>query len=78
MLAGTGAAPDEVVGEYYRFDIKGIVKFTVRNVAIIAVMAGARPEHFPVILAVAAIRQQAIMPSTTNFSPMLLHQRTDP
>jgi hypothetical protein len=72
MLAGTGAAPDEVVGEYYRFDIKGIVKFTVRNVAIIAVMAGARPEHFPVILAVAATRQQAIMPSTTNFSPMLL------
>jgi hypothetical protein len=35
-------------------------------------MAGARPEHFPVILAVAASRQQAIMPSTTNFSPMLL------
>ena len=72
MLAGTSAAPDEVVGQYYRFDIKGMVKFTVRNVAIIAVMAGARPEHFPVILATAATGQQAIMPSTTNFSPMLL------
>jgi hypothetical protein len=72
MLAGTNASPDEVVGELYRFDIKGMVKYTVRNVAIIAVMAGARPEHFPVILAVAASRQQAIMPSTTNFSPMLL------
>ncbi len=72
MLAGTSASPDEIVGEIYRFDIKGMVKYTVRNVAVIAVMAGARPEHFPVILAVAASRQQAIMPSTTNFSPMLL------
>ncbi|MBN2240689.1 MAG: hypothetical protein JW712_13020 [Dehalococcoidales bacterium] len=72
MLEGTSASPDEIVGEIFRFDIKGMVKYTVRNVAIIAVMAGARPEHFPVILAVAATRQQAIMPSTTNFSPMLL------
>jgi hypothetical protein len=72
MLAGTCAEPDEIVGEIYRFDIKGMVKYTVRNVAVLAVMAGARPEHFPVILAVAATRQQAIMPSTTNFSPMLL------
>jgi hypothetical protein len=35
-------------------------------------MAGAQPEHFPVILAIAATGQQAIMPSTTCMSSMLL------
>jgi hypothetical protein len=72
MLAGTNASPDEEVGEKTRFDIRGNVKYTVANVAVIAVMAGARPEHFPVILAVAASKTEAIQPSTTAFGSVLM------
>jgi hypothetical protein len=72
MLAGTGASPDEVVGETFQMDTGKLVKYTVANIAVMAVMAGARPEHFPVILAVASTRQSSLMPSTTAFSAMLL------
>jgi hypothetical protein len=72
MLTGTGASPDEVVSESFRFDTGEVVKYTVTNIAVIAVMAGARPEYFPVILAVASTRQPALMPSTTAFGTMLL------
>ncbi len=72
MLAGTSASPDEVVGESYQMDTRELVKYTVSNIAVIAVMAGARPEHFPVILAIASTRQSALMPSTTAFAAMLL------
>jgi hypothetical protein len=47
MLAGTSRSPDEVIGRVpYR---NGIA--TVEKVAVNAVMAGARPEYFPVIIA---------------------------
>jgi hypothetical protein len=72
MLAATSAPPEEVVGEIMRFDIRGMVKYTVANAAVIAVMAGARPEYFPVILATAATRAEAIPSSTSNWSSMLL------
>jgi hypothetical protein len=72
MLAGTNADANEVVGEWMRFDIRGTVKYTVANVAVIAVMAGAKPEHFPVILATAASKLDAIQSSTSNWSAMLL------
>lgn len=72
MLAGTCAPPDEVVGEMMRFDIRGTVKYTVANVAVLAVMAGAKPEYFPVILATAASGLDAIQSSTSNWSAMLL------
>ena len=72
MLAGTGASPDDVVGESFKFDTGELVKYTVSSIAVIAVMAGARPEHFPVILAVASTRQSSLMPSTTAFGTMLL------
>jgi hypothetical protein len=72
MLAGTSASPDDVVGESFKFDTGELVKYTVEHVAVVAVMAGARPEHFPVILAVASTRQSALMPSTTAFGTMLL------
>ncbi|MFA5308952.1 MAG: UGSC family (seleno)protein [Dehalococcoidales bacterium] len=74
MLAGTGRPPDEVVGEIeiINFDNTELVKYTVSNIAIFAVMAGARPEHFPVILAIASTRQAAFTPSTTAFSSMIL------
>ncbi len=72
MLAGTSAAPDEVVSESFRFDTGELVKYTVSNIAAIAVMAGARPEYFPVILAIASTKQPSLMPSTTAFEAMLL------
>ncbi len=72
MLTGTGCSPDEVVGEVILRDTKEKVKYTVANIAVIAVMAGARPEHFPVILAIAATQQSAFQPSTTPFAAMLL------
>jgi hypothetical protein len=72
MLAGTSAAPDEIVSESFKFDTRETVKYTVSNIAIIAVMAGAKPEYFPIILAIAANRQSSFMPSTTPFEAMLL------
>ena len=72
MLAGTGASPNDVVAESFRFDTREVVKYTVSNIAVMSVMAGARPEHFPVILAVASTKQSSLMPSTTAFGTMLL------
>ncbi|MGH9716177.1 MAG: hypothetical protein ACRD4R_05520 [Candidatus Acidiferrales bacterium] len=72
MLAGTKHAPDEVVGEIYLHDTRERLKFTVEMVAIVGVMAGARPEHFPVLLAVASTGQPSIPGSTTPFATMLL------
>ena len=72
MLAGTNASPDEIVVESLRFTTKETVKYTVEHIAVIAVMAGARPEYFPVILATAATGQSSLMPSTTSFEGMLL------
>jgi hypothetical protein len=48
MLKGTSHKPDEVVGQLA--PLKGIA--TVEKIAINAVMAGARPEYMPVLLAV--------------------------
>lgn len=50
MLAGTSHAPDEVVVEHFP---TAEAKATVEKIAINAVMAGARPEYLPVILAAA-------------------------
>jgi len=72
MLAGTCANPNEIVGEMMRFDIRGMVQYTVQNVATLAVMAGAKPEYLPVILATAATKIDAIQSSTSNWSAMLL------
>jgi hypothetical protein len=72
MLAGTGASPDDVVCESFRFDTGEAVKYNVTNIAVIAVMAGARPEYFPVILAIASTRQPALMGSTTAFGTMVI------
>ena len=47
MLAGTERAPDEVLGKLrMRYGI-----CTIEKIAINAVMAGAKPEYFPVIIA---------------------------
>ena len=72
MLTGTGRPRDEQVGEIFLIDTKEMLTYTVGDIAVVAVMAGARPEHLPVILAVAATKQSALTPSTTPFGSMLL------
>ncbi|MBV8083799.1 MAG: hypothetical protein JO247_03195 [Chloroflexi bacterium] len=54
MLAGTHRKPDEVVGRMRPTAFREVWEYTVEKVAVNAVMAGARPEFFPVILALAA------------------------
>ena len=72
MLAGTSAAPGKVVLKSFIEDPKENLRCTVENVAIVAVMAGARPEHLPLLLAIASTGQPAIQPSTLPFTSMLL------
>ena len=54
MLAHTSHKPDEVVGHMRATHFREYWEYTVEKVAVNAVMAGARPEYFPVILALAA------------------------
>src|SRR5260370_39542534 len=54
MLAHTSHKPDEVVGHLRPTQFREYWEYTVEKVAVNAVMAGARPEDFPVILAIAA------------------------
>src|SRR5215475_362194 len=54
MLAATTRKPDELVGRMQATEFRAAWEYTVEKVAVNAVMAGARPEYFPVILALAA------------------------
>ena len=54
MLAHTRRRPDEIVGRMRSTHFREYWAYTVEKVAVNAVMAGARPEYFPVILALAA------------------------
>ena len=54
MLAATRRKPDEVVGRMRPTHFREAWEYTVEKVAVNAVMAGARPEYFPVILSIAA------------------------
>src|SRR5262245_50612104 len=54
MLTGTSHAPDEMVGKMRPTIGMEFWHYDVERVAVNAVMAGAAPEHFPVILALAA------------------------
>jgi hypothetical protein len=72
MLKGTSRSPEAEVGQVYDHDHHEIIKYTVRDIAVIAVMAGARPQYLPVILAIASLKQSSIAPSTTAFGNMLL------
>ena len=68
MLRGTSHSPDEVLKK----PIQGVGYesaqwgYTVRQVAVNAVMAGCRPEYFPVILAMASVGQLGLFGSTTS------------
>ncbi|MBI2959924.1 MAG: hypothetical protein HYY28_06400 [Betaproteobacteria bacterium] len=68
MLKGTSHRPDEVVGKLRPTYYREFWEFTVEKVAVNAVMAGARPEYFPVILALAASGITARQSSTTSWA----------
>jgi hypothetical protein len=70
MLAGTSRRPEDVVGRI-RPALQEAWEYTVEKVAVNAVMAGARPEHLPVILAIASSSLSARTSSITSMSSMV-------
>jgi hypothetical protein len=70
MLTGTAADPNEVVGQMTITIHQERLEYTVEKVAVNAVMAGAGPEHLPVILALAASEEGSMPSSTTSFGRM--------
>ncbi len=80
MLTGTTRAPDEVVA----IVPPDLVECTVEKVAINAVMAGAKPEYLPVILAAleAACTDEfnihGVLATTMPVGPVADRQRPDP
>src|SRR5438105_1370548 len=67
MLAGTSHKPDEIVSIGGKSPLPNRWTYTVEQVAVNAVMSGARPGYFPVILALAAAGHSARGGSTTSF-----------
>ncbi len=72
MLTGTDRDPQEVVGRMSVTTHEEMKEYTVEKVAVNAVMAGARPEHLPVILAIAATQHPAIPSSTGSYGSMVI------
>ncbi len=70
MLTGTAADPGEVVGRMTVTIHQQQLEYTVEKVAVNAVMAGAGPEHLPVILALASSGEPSMPSSTTSFGRM--------
>lgn len=68
MLRGTSRKPDEIVGQMRPTNYREAWAYTVEKVAVNAVMAGARPEYLPVILAMAASGMTARQSSTTSWA----------
>ncbi len=69
MLKGTSHKPDEIVKSAAgTFGTRR--PFTVEKVAVLAVMAGAKPEYFPVILALASM--VPYQDSTTSIAQMVV------
>ncbi len=70
MLAATRRRPDEVVGRMRSTHFREYWEYSVEKVAVNAVMAGARPEYFPVILALAASGVTARSSSSSAMASM--------
>jgi hypothetical protein len=68
MLTGTSHPADMIVGRLRPTAFREYWEFTVEKVAVNAVMAGARPEYFPVILALASSGISARSSSTNSFA----------
>jgi hypothetical protein len=72
MLAATSRKPDEIVGKMQPVEFRVEWEYTVEKVAVNAVMAGARPEYFPVILALAASEISARGSTSSSASAMVV------
>ena len=72
MLTGTDRDPQEVIGRMSVTTHQERLEYTVEKVAVNAVMAGCRPEHLPLLLALAATEIPSLPSSTTSFSSMLM------
>ena len=70
MLAQTSRPRDEVIGRMRVTGVREAWEYTVETVAINAVMAGAKPEYFPAILALAASQTNARSSSTSSMAGM--------
>jgi hypothetical protein len=72
MLKGTSHKADELVGRMQASSPHPAWSYTVEKVAVNAVMAGASPEQFPVILALASTGVPSLFTSTTSFARMVV------
>ena len=75
MLKGTSHAPDEIVGKMSPTNTGTYFEywtFTVKDVAINAVMAGCKPEYLPLLLAVSSTGKEAISVSDNSFVDMMV------
>ena len=72
MLAATSRKPDEIVGRMQMTEFRAAWEYTVEKVAVNAVMAGARPEYFPVILALAASQVSARGSTSSSAAAMVV------
>ncbi len=70
MLKNTKHKPDEIIGKMRVTGEREAWEYTVETVAINAVMAGAKPEMFPAILALAASQTDAHSSSTSSMAVM--------
>jgi hypothetical protein len=68
MLKGTKVARDNIVGKLRPTAFREFWEFDVEKVAVNAVMAGAKPEYLPVILAMSTSGVTARSSSTTSFA----------
>ena len=72
MMRHTSRKPDEIVGHHTATHFREVWECTVEQVAVNAVMAGARPEYFPVILAIASTGASARGSSTSSMASMVV------
>jgi len=75
MLSNTSHDPDEIVGKMSPTNTGNYFEYwtyTVRDVAVNAVMAGAKPQYFPLILAVSSTGKESMSVSDNSFVAGLL------
>ncbi len=72
MLKATSRKPDEWVGQMRPSPPHEAWYYTVEMVAVNAVMAGAKPEYFPTILAIASKGLTSMFSSTSSFARMVV------
>lgn len=72
MLEGTSHDPEEIVGTMRPSPPHEAWEYNVEMVAVNAVMAGAKPEYFPVILALASTGTSSLFSSTSSFARMVV------